>query len=118
MLDGRFAHEHDEAARRVVKGAARCAGIALGTGPDFFLHGVVNAFQVFCPQQLDDFTWAKIIIVSGRAGSRANAAIEAAVELVVKADVRLDVLEYFLQLPPVQFRTVGYRVADELLDSA
>jgi hypothetical protein len=92
--------------------------IALGAGPDFFLHGVVNSLEIFSPQQLDNFPRAEVVVMCGRTGSRAYTAIQAAVEFVIKADVRLDILKYFFQCLPAQFRAVGYRVADVFLYSA
>ena len=54
VLDRDFAHEHDQAARRILERAARGAGVALRAGPDLFLHRVVDALEILRPKQLDD----------------------------------------------------------------
>ena len=56
MLDGDFAHKHDEPARRIPERTARCACIALRAGPDLLLHRIVDAFEILGPKELHDLT--------------------------------------------------------------
>ena len=117
MLDRHLAHQHDQAARRIVERAARGAGVALRAGPDLLLHGIVDALEVLRPQQLHDLARREVVVVRRRAGGGADAAVEAAVQLVVEAHVRLQVVEDRLELGARHRRRLGDGIADEVLDA-
>ena len=117
MLDRGLTHQHDQSTRRVAKRAARRTGVALRTGPDLLLHGVVNGFEILGPQQLNDFARTEVVIMCGRACCRADTAVQAAVELVIEAQICLDVLEDLLELLAFNGRRIRYRVANVFLDS-
>src|SRR5262249_37539659 len=96
-------------------GAARGAGVALRARPDLLLHGIVDAFEVLGPKELDDLARREVVVVRRRAGRRADAAVEAAMQLVIEAHVLLQIAEDRLELGTRNRRLLRDRTAHEVL---
>ena len=117
MLDRSFAHQHHQTAGRITKRTTRSAGVALGTGPDLFLHCVVNTFEILSPQQLDNFARAKVVVVRGRTGRGANTAIQATIKFMVITHIALQILEDLFQFSARQYGLLGDWVAGNFLNT-
>jgi hypothetical protein len=107
MFDCRLTHHHDKSARRIAERTTCRARITLRTRPDFFLHGIMDAFQIFRPEKLDDFTRTEVVIVSCGTGRRADSTIQAAIQFVIKAKIALDILKYLFQFFSFDGRRLG-----------
>jgi hypothetical protein len=77
----------------------------------------MDAFEIFGPQQLHDFTRTEIVVMRGRTGRRTDAAVQASVQFMVVAQVALYVLKNLFEFFAPDYVGVRDRVTNVFLYS-